>query len=176
MAFKILAELALLVITFVAGGAWWQLLKRGKLLRKIVRDEALLNRTISKAFLTNPPSQIQPYLRKNEIGYVLNIDVVLKADQSSQRIPKIAATVVTVLVFICSYFVASTFLWINVGVFLLMGLMPITDSASHNASEQVLTLAAILHKWRAEDAAECDAFVTQAHSLQRLYEAVKQAS
>ncbi len=173
MVLKILVELALFVITFAAGSIWWQLRKRGTFVRKVVKDEILLKNVISKDALANPPAQILPYIQRNEIGYFLNIDVVLRADQTSQRIPMLVVTVVLLLVFVGSYFVAVIDLWINLGVLLLVGLAPIMDSARHNADEQVLTLGVILHRWRTENAPECDAFVAQARSLEKLYDTVK---
>jgi hypothetical protein len=175
MVLKILAEVALFVITFAAGSMWWQLRKRRTFVKKALKDEILLESLISKHALANPLAQILPYTEKNEIGYFLNIDVVLRADQTSQRIPKLLVSVVLLLVLVGSYFLASTYLWINVGIFLLVGIGPITNSARHNAEEQVLTLGTILHKWRTENAPECDAFVAQAHSLEKLYDAVKRA-
>ncbi len=173
MVLKILAEVALFVITFAAGSIWWQLRKRRAFVRKIVKDELLLKRVISNHALANPPAQILPYTKKNEIGYFVNIDVVLRADQTSQRIPRLLVTVVLVFVLVGSYLLANTYLWINLGIFLLVGLVPIMDSARHNAEEHVLTLGVILHKWRTENAPECDAFVAQAHSLEKLYDTVK---
>lgn len=89
MLLQILAEVMLFVITFAAGGTWWQLRKRARFVRKIIKDEILLNGVISKDALANPPAQILPYIQKNKIGYFMNIDVVLRADQTSQRIPKV---------------------------------------------------------------------------------------
>jgi gamma-glutamylcyclotransferase (GGCT)/AIG2-like uncharacterized protein YtfP len=176
MVLKILAEVALSVTAFGAGGIWWQLWKRQKFLKKVVNDEILLNSLISKEALANPPVGILPYAAKNEIGFFVNIEVVLRADQTSQRIPRLLATGVLVLALIGSAMLGKTFLLINLGIFLLVGFVPIMETAKENANEHVLTICLVLHEWRTENARECDEFVARVHGLQKLYDAVQRVT
>jgi cation transport regulator ChaC len=80
------------------------------------------------------------------------------------------------LVLAASVVLGSTCLLINLGIFLLVGFVPIMESAKQNADEQILTLGVILYKWRSENALECDEFVARAHSLRKLYDAVLRAT
>lgn len=172
----VLAELALAAGTFIAGGLWWQLRKRAKFLRHALSNERLLDFFITKEILVNPPSQIWPYTLKNSIGYFVNIDVVVKADQRSQRVPKIISLVCLLLIFGFSFYLGYPYMAINFGLFCLAGFMPMTQPAKGNAVEQIVTLAVILYRWRTENSVECDDWVAQARSLQKLYGAVQKAS
>lgn len=171
----VLVELALAAGTFVAGGLWWQLRKRAKFLRHALSNQRLLDFFITKEILVNPPSQIWPYTLKNSIGYFVNIGTVVDADRSSQRVTKIIASVCLLLIFGFSSYVGYPYIAINFGLFCLVGFVPMTQPAKGNAVEQIVTLAVILYRWRTENLVECENWVAQAHSLQKLYGAVQKA-
>lgn len=171
----VLAELALAAGTFIAGGLWWQLRKRAKFLRHVLSNQSFLDFFITREILVNPPAQIWPYTQKNPIGYFVNIDVVVKADRSSQRVTKIISLVCLLLIFGFSLYLGYAYMAINFGLFCLVGFMPMTQPAKGNAVEQIVTLAVILYRWRTENSAECDNWVAQGRSLQKLYGSVQKA-
>lgn len=176
MIVHLLVEFVLAAATLFLGSVWWQLRKRAKFLRQTMSNQSFLDAFISNETLVNPPSQIEPYLRKNSIGYFVNIDVVLKADHSSQRVPKVISSVCLLLVLSASLYLGCAYLAINLGLLALLGFVPLNESAKFNALEQIVTLAVILYRWREENPRECDDWITQARSLQKLYAAVQKAS
>src|ERR1035441_3052281 len=161
MAFRILGELALATITFFVGGTLWQLHKRKSFRRVLFRSQPFLDRLISRKTLANPPSQIEPYLAKNDIGYFINIKAVVSADRRSQRLPQAVAFGALLLVLLGSFYLGYPFLAINVALICLLGFQPISHDAKLNACEHIVTIAAILYRWRAEDPNECDQWVGQ---------------
>lgn len=175
MIVHIIAELVLATATLFLSGVWWQLRKRAKFLRQTISNQSYLDAFISKETLVNPPSRIEPYLQKNSIGYFINIDVVIRADHSSQRVPKIASSICLLLILGISLYLGYIYLAINLGLLFLLGFSPINESAKWNALEQIVTLAVILYRWRTENSIECDNWVAQARSLQKLYGAVQKA-
>lgn len=173
MTLHLLAEIALAVLTVFVASIFWQLVKRKSYLRQAVGNKAILDACISHDVLVNPPARLEPYFEKNEIGYFVNIDSVVKADQASQQRIKIVAVVILILVFIGSFYLGYQYLAINVALLLLLGFSRISESAKANALEQILTIAIILHRWRIENPVECDEWVGKADTLKELYGTVK---
>ena len=176
MATHIIFEVVLAVATLFLGNVWRQLSKRAKFLRQAVSNQSYLDRFISKEMLLHPPSRIEPYVSKNSVGYFINIDVLLKADRSSQRRPRVISSVCLLAVLGVSLYLGYAYLAVNLVLLSLLGFAPITESAKHNTLEQIVTLAVILYRWREENAVECDNWVTQARSLHTLYAAVRRAA
>ncbi len=176
MAAHIIVEVVLAVAALFLGNVWWQLRKRAKFLRQVASSQSYLDGFISKEILLHPPSQIEPYLSKNSIGYFINIDVLLKADRSSQRTPRVISSACLLVVLGASLYLGYAYLAVNLVLLSLLSFTPITESAKHNALEQIVTLAVILYRWREENAVECDNWVTQARSLHTLYAAVRRAA
>jgi hypothetical protein len=119
-------------------------------------NQPYLDGFVSKERLANPPSRIEPYLRKNSIGYFVNIDVVVKADHSAQRMPKVISSICLLLILGVSLYLGYAYLAINLVLFFSLGFSPIHESAKRNALEHVATLAVILYRWHEENPAECD--------------------
>ncbi len=172
----IFAELVLTAATLFLGGVWWQLRKRAKFLRQTIANQLYLDAVISKETLVSPPSRIERYLQKNSVGYFVNIDVVIQADHSSQWVFKIASSICLLLILGTSLYLGYVYLAINLSLLLLLGFLPITESTKRNALEQIVTLAVILYRWRTENSVECDNWVAQVRSLQKLYGAVQKTS
>ena len=171
----VLAEVVLAMATLFIGSTWWQLRKRARFLKKAISDQPYLDVFISKPLLLRPPTRIEPYLSKNPIGYFVNIDVVVKADQSAQRFPKVLSSICLLLILGVSFYLGYPYLAINSALLGLLGFSPIHEPAKENALEQILTLAVILYLWRAENSAECDNWIAKVRSLQKLYAAVQKA-
>ena len=173
---RILAELVLALVTLFAGTLWWQFRKRRQFLKQAIRDETFLSQLISREALLNPPSRLEPYLRKNSVGYFLNVDALRKADQRSQRIPRMLFSALLAAVLIASFYLGYWYMAVNALLFFSLVFVPIYSTTRFNAAEHVLTLALILYRWHMENPAECDHWVAQARSLQKLYLAVRTAA
>jgi hypothetical protein len=168
-------ELVLGVAVLFAGTTFWQLHKREKFLQRTIREPKSLRPPLSLHTLSDPPAQVAIFAQKSEMGYPLNIKVVIEADRRSQRYPKLISVTVLVFLLAASYFLGAVFLVVNSLLFLLLSLGGLTQSARLNASQQVLALAVILYRWRTEDPVRCDEWVQKAPSLHPLYEAVRAA-
>jgi hypothetical protein len=164
-------EILLGVASLFLGGMWWSLFKRDAYLRGAVNDETVLN-GLSRELLESPPARIGIYAAKHELGYAMNLHILIKADRKGLRIPKLLFGGSLVLALVGSYMLGWRFLLINIGLICLAGLQRVPESAKANALEQLASIAVIFHKWNAEDPAECEAFIQKAHSLSHLYATV----
>ena len=173
---RVLAEIVLVVVTMFAETLWWQLRKRRKFLRQAIRDETYLRRLISHEALVSPPPRLEPYLQKSAIGYFINVDVLNRADQRSQKVPRIFSLVLLAMVAVGSFHLGYSYLAFNGALFCALGFTPIYGSTKYNAAEHILTLALILYRWHMESPTKCDEWVVQARSLQKLYLVMQEAS
>jgi hypothetical protein len=175
MVLHIIIEVVLAFATILASQAFWQLRKRERFLRWAIHNPPLLESLLSRDTLSNPLPRILLFAEKNEVGYVLNMKCVEHADRSSQWRTTIFFGIAVAAILIGSYSLGISYLAINFVLSLLTASFPLSPSARANAIEHIFTIALILHKWRLDNATECDEWITYARSLQPLYEAVKNA-
>jgi hypothetical protein len=173
MSLRIIIEIVLAAVTLFAGQTFWQLRKRARFLRRAIHTPWFLETLISRERLANPPSRVAVFAQKNEVGYSLNIKCIVDADRASQRRVTLFFTMAIAAIFIGSYFLGASYLVINVVLFFLTALIPISQSAQFSATEHVFTIALILHKWRLDNPSECDQFIEYTSSLRPLYEQIK---
>jgi hypothetical protein len=165
-------ELALAGAIILAGLIWWQLWKRRGFLKRAIHDTSLLGRVITPAALNNPTPHAAVFAAKKDVGYVLNIKVLLDADSRSQRLAMFLSGVIAVGIFVGSIFLGRLCLGINLVLFCLCGLKPLGNPARLNAIEQIVELAVILFRWNREGPDECAAFGQRTHRLCDLYATV----
>ena len=174
---NIIIEIVLGTAVLFAAQSFWQLRKRQSFLKQAISNTVLLQLVISRDSLTSPPPHIvfltSLPVQKDETGYVINIKRVSDADRATQRRVTLMFAVPIVAILVGSYFLGALYLAINVGLFFLTALVPISSSARRNAVDHILTIAVILHRWRLERPAECDKWIEDAWSLRPLYEAVR---
>jgi hypothetical protein len=169
---RIAIEIVLGLITFFAGGLFWQLRKRARFLAEAVRSQPLLNEFISRQTLESASPMVTPFAEK-KLTYALNVQLVVDADAASQRRTMLMFVFVLAATFVGSYFLGLTYLAINIVLFFFSALSPISPSARSNALQHVLALALILHRWRTENPRECDEWVARVPSLAPIYNAVR---
>jgi len=176
MFFTILIELLILAILLFFGDSFWQLVKRDRFMKNAVNDQQLLDNFITKEFFLNPPARVALYAQKNDIGWFMNIHVLLKSDRATQSKMKTIYLIIVLLLLAGSYMLGMTFLVINLVCFMLLTMLPISNAAKVNTLENILCLALILHHWRSENTLECDQWIEQGRSLNKVYNSVKKAS
>jgi len=169
---RIAVEIVLGLITFFAGGLFWQLRKRARFLAGAIRSEPLLNEFISRETLQSASPMVTPFAEK-KLTYALNVQLVVDADAASQRRTMCILVLILTAAFVGSYFLGIIYLAINVALFFISALSPISPSARSNALQHILALALILYRWRAENPLECDEWVARVPSLGPIYNAVK---
>ena len=169
---RIAVEIVLAIITFFAGGLFWQLRKRARFLAEAIRSEPLLNQFISRETLDSASPMVTPFAEK-KVTYALNVQLVVDADAASQRRTMFMFVLILAATFVGSYFLGVTFLVINLVLFFLSAFSPISPSARSNALQHILALALILHRWRTENPRECDEWVARVPSLAPIYNAVR---
>lgn len=173
MIVHIIIEVVLGIIMFIAGQTVWQLYKRERFLKVAIQTPAILESVISRQRLSDPPPHLLLYAKKHELGYVANMNCVIEADKRSQRRVTFIFAAVVSAVLISSYCIGPVYLGINLVLFFLSASVPFASSAQSNATEFILTIALILHRWRLENAKQCDEFIESAWSLKPLYETVR---
>src|SRR5260370_182993 len=104
-----------------------------------------------------------------------NVKLLFDADKLAIRRFSIRYGTVIAAIVVASAFLGPIFLAISVVLFFLAAIVPISPAARSDASENIFTIGLILHKWRLENAADCDQFIEQAYGLRPVYEAVKNA-
>ena len=166
-------EVILAFIIFYAGKMLWQLFKRGRFLKEMAQSQAHMTAFISIDMLNVFSKKNPVYVTKGPQGYVGNISLLTDIDLTTQRRMKLLFGLVTILALIISGYLSNLFFWINVLLFFLMGFYPLTESGRRNALEHLITVGAILYKWREENQKECDEWIEQASSLKELYALVK---
>jgi hypothetical protein len=172
---RVAIEVVLGVVTFLAGGIFWQFPKRAKFLKAVICNELFLRGFVTRSALESPSpmnAMAAQKLYKDATGYVINIKILFDADKISQRRPQMFLGTIVLASLLGSYFLGPIYLAINIGIFLLVALVPIFRSTQINALDQVVAIALILHKWHLEDAAGCVQWIDQASSLRPLYNAV----
>ena len=165
----IVFEIILVLIIFYAGKMLWQLFKRGRFLQQIGQSQTDLAAFISTDALDAFSQKNPMYVTKGPQGYIGNISVLIDIDLSTQRRLKLLFGSVTILALIISAYLSSVILLINVSLFLLVGVYPLTESGRQNARGLMITLGAILYKWRQENQKECDEWIEKASTLKELY-------
>jgi len=169
---RIAVEVVLGLITFFAGGLFWQLRKRARFLAEAIRSQPLLDQFISRETLESASPMVTPFAEK-QLTYALNVQYVVDADAASQRRTMFMLIFVLVAALVGSDFLGIVYLAINIVVFFISASSPISPSARSNALQHILALALILHRWRTENPRECDEWVARVPSLAPIYNAVR---
>ena len=165
----IVFKVILVIIIFYAGKMTWQLFKRGRFLKRISNSQAEMAAFISTETLDDFSQKNPKYVLKEPKGYVGNISLLIDIDLATQRRLKLLFGSITVLALTVSAYVGNVLFLINLSLFLLTGIYPLTEAGRRNAFDLVVTLGAILYTWRQENQKECDEWIEQASSLKELY-------
>src|SRR4051794_21715387 len=91
MIIRITSEIMLAVVTFLAGGVFWQFPKRTKFLKAAMCSETFLREFITRGALESPSPMNAEFAQKftnDASGYVVNIKILFDADRISQRPPQ----------------------------------------------------------------------------------------
>jgi hypothetical protein len=165
----IVFKVILAIIILYAGKMTWQVFKRGLFLKKISNSQAEMAAFISIETFDAFSQKNPVYVNKVPGGYVGNISLLIDIDLTTQRRSKLLFGSITIFALIINAYVSSGLFLINVSLFLLTGIYPLTEAGRRNACELLITLGAILYKWRQENQKECDEWIEQASSLKELY-------
>src|SRR5437773_9613108 len=152
---RIAIEIVLGLVTFFAGGLFWQLRKRARFLADAIRNEPLLSQFISRETLESASPMVTPFAEK-KVTYALNVQLVVDADAASQRRTMFIFVLILAATLVGSYFLGIAYLAINLALLFFSAFSPISPSARSNALQHVLALALILYRWRTENPHECD--------------------
>lgn len=175
MVTQLVIEVVIGTITLIAGNFFWQIHKRGKFLIRALHDTPFLSQLICRSALDTPSPVLATYVAKLQPGYVLNIQVVISSDKEALSRTKMIFGSMVAAALVGSYFLGVPYLVINVVVFFLSALAPLSQPARRSAAQQILTLAVILDKWRSENGTECEEFIKRAWAFRTLYDVVKDA-
>ncbi len=165
-----------LIIAYFAGFMILGIIKKNKYMRAKLRDQEFLNEFLKNINKDNPLSARAMELESIGDGYFRNIEIgvssTIHADRGVIRIGLvIAAICVTGALFIDYWYILVSLIG-----FVLGTLTSIGESGYANAHRDIFSTSLILYKWHSENPNECSEFVKQAHSLEKLYLAVKLVS
>ena len=141
MLIRIIIEVVLAIAILKPAWMFWQLRKRKRFWKQAIHNRAFLESLISRQNLANPPSDLLPYVhRRKNFGYMWNLKVLFDADKRAILRNSIFHCVVIAAILVGSYFLGPLFLAINLVLFFLAALVPISTAARSDASENILTI------------------------------------
>jgi len=172
---NIMLEVVIAIAILFVCNSFWQLIKRDKFLRDIIRFSPFLEELILKGSLNDPNPKFAAYAEKNQLGYAINISCAIESDRKTIKRLEIIFGLIGITATVASYALGPIFLILNCVLFVLPMFFPIAQSAQHSAIDHIMEIAVILYRWRADNPIECDNFINSASSLQPLYNAIKKA-
>ncbi len=173
MLLKIFLEALIAAAVLFIGSSFWQLLKRDRYMSQVLTTQSFLDTFITQELFINPPARVELYARKNNIGWFVNIQTLLKSDRVTQRKMETIYFALVAFLLIGSYLLGVTFLIINLVLLLFLSYLPLSDPAKVNALENLHCLALILHRWTTEKTPECERWIQQTNSLRKIYLSVE---
>ena len=102
-------EIVLAIAILFVSSSFWQLAKRDKYLKEIIRNKSLLEHLIMRSNLDAPNPKYKVYAEKNEIGYFVNIQSVIESDRKTIKRLKNIFGLIGIAVTIASGTLGSTY-------------------------------------------------------------------
>jgi hypothetical protein len=161
MSATIVIEVVLAIGILFVANSFWQLVKRDNFLKKIIRSKPLLEEVIPRSALHKSDPKIAAYAEKTQLGYALNIPLVVEADRKTIKRLQIIFGLIGIIVAAGSYAFGLIYLILNCTFFAIPAFFPITQSAQRSAIDHVIEIAVILFHWRSEDSMQCDDFANK---------------
>jgi CheY-like chemotaxis protein len=176
MLLHVVIEVVLAFAMLFTSQCGWQLVKSRLFLARVFSDQAFWEKFITRERLNDSSPYTATMTKRSDLGFMFNIRNEVNTEVVVHRRLILVAGIGVGVILVCSWCLGLVYFIINFGLALLSGSGPLCQSARDGVMRHVLTLGIILHKWRNENAAECDAFVKQASGLRVLYEAVEKVT
>jgi len=170
---NIMIEVVIAIVILFVSNSFWQLIKRDRFLRNLIRFSPFLEELILKGSLNDPSPKFAVHAEKNQLGYAINISCAIESDRKTIKRLEIIFSLVGITATVASYALGHIFLILNSVLFILPVFFPIAQSAQRSAIDHIMEIAVILYRWRSDNRNECDNFINNASSLQPLYNAIK---
>lgn len=159
MTIKIIIEIILGFILLVVSSSFWNCVKSPKFLAKTLGDYDELKKFfhhLGKEKIEQESEKVNPINDKS--GFSANIILWLKSSISALDKTRNMLLVVTIGIFIGSYFLGNIFLLINVVLFFIMVFPSISADAKNNIITDIHTIMLNVYKWNKVNQAECEHF------------------
>lgn len=170
---NIIVEVIIALGILFVSNSFWQLIKRDRFLKNLIRFSPFLEELILKGSLNDPNPKFTAFAQKNQLGYAINVSCAIENDRKTIKRLEITFGLVGIVATIGSYALGPIFFIINAVMFILPIFAPVAQSAQRSAIDHIMEIAVILYRWRADNPIECDSFISKASSLQPLYEVIK---
>jgi hypothetical protein len=170
---NIVIEVVIALVVLFVSNSFWQLVKRDRFLKNLIRFSPFLEELISKGSLNDPNPKFTVFAEKNQLGYAINVSCAIESDRKTIKRLEITFGLVGLIATIGSYALGPIFFIINCVLFILPVFAPVAQSAQRSAIDHIMEMAVILYRWRSDNPTECDNFISKASSLQSLYDAIK---
>lgn len=172
MLWKYIIEGVLVLATMSFGYGFWSVLKSPTHLTRVLQDSTELKRFIDfigPDKLVSKTQSLEPILD----SFAKNIETWEKAHIISLRSGRNLSLLLSIGIFIGSYFMGWSYLTINFILFLSLSVVPIATSAKNNNMSHIHTIMLNLYKWHKENPENCLEYCTkQRPEFEQLYKIV----
>jgi hypothetical protein len=166
MVIRVAIEIVLVVLLFLIGVGFWNCAKSPRFLLRLLSDYDVLRRfylnmkreQFERTVVPFPPAAESA---TPEVAFPVTIASYIRASLIALSRTRNMLSVPIVGILVGSHFLGSPFLLINLAVFLLLALPPLSDAAQNNAFSDIATLALYVYKWNQIDEEECRWFCNE---------------
>jgi hypothetical protein len=156
---KIIVEIVVALVLIALGTSFWSCVKSPRFMARTLADYDGLKTIFS--FLDAEKIREETQNMEPVFGsYSNNIAMWLKSSISALDKTRNILLFFIVVIVAATYFLGTTFIIINIAIFLLLALAPIATSAQNNILSDVHTVLKNVYKWNAEDPVACKNFCT----------------
>lgn len=176
---NMIIEIVLAIIIIFIGIGVGNIYKRNNVIRKAMQEENILNNLIkamdSDGVFNALPEEISISGRFYSDNYLINIMNEIKSSKIALNRARNMLLYGLIVILIVSYFIGYIYTIINLSLFLIIAMItPLSKSAIKNAYLDIRSISWNLYHFYREQPNECDAFIKEAYSLDKLFKAIKE--
>ena len=176
MIIKIIIEIILCIILLGISATFWDCIKSIKFMANFFRDYEELKRVYQyyKEKIIKGSTEIKPLpISENpNIGFEYNVVLLIQSSITTLDKTRNMLLVFIVGIFIGSYFLGNVFLFINIGMFIIMAFRGISASAKNNIVSDIYAIMLNVYKWNMTDPSECEKSCNTNWKLKNIYRVI----
>ena len=178
---NIAIEIVLSIIVIFIGINVGNIYKRNKLIRKTMQDDIKLNKLIKSMYsdgvFNAAPEEISITGRFYTDNYLINIMNEIQSSKVALDKARNMLLIGLIIILAVSYYIGNIYIIINLMLFIIIALItPLGESAIKNAYLDVRSISWNLYHFYREQPKECEAFIKEAYSLEKVFKAIKEIS
>ena len=177
MILRVIAEIVLLILSFIGGTQFWQMIKRDKFMKKCLHDQNFLDSFVlhlkNDNFLTKQATQVSVTGAMYTSDYEQNIWLEFSSSISSINKVKYIAVSLILAILVGSYFLGLYFLVANLALIVIIGFFPVTESAKDNVYQDLIAIIWNFNKLFESDKLKCQNLLNKTTVLNLIYKSLE---